>query len=237
MLNKPTMKKILLFTLFINFLGFSQKMDYKEYNNFLSKYVSFTGNVNYDNIYLNKPELEALVLSFEKNVPTTTTPKPDKIAFWINSYNLHTIKLIIDNYPLNSINDVIDPFKVNFISYKGILLSLDYVENEILRKLDDPRVHFGINSASISSPILINEVFEPETLDKQLNTAARFFINDASKNQLAKDQASVSKIFQWYKNDFTASKSLVEFINQYALIKLTDATVFTYKEFDFGLNK
>lgn len=231
------MKKILLLTLLINFLGFSQKMDYKDYNSFLTKYVSFTGNVNYDNIYLNKPELDALVLIFEKNMPSTTTTKPEKIAYWINSYNLHTIKLIIDNYPLNSINDVIDPFKVNFISYKGILLSLDYVENEILRKLDDPRVHFGINSASTSSPILINEAFEPETLDKQLNTAARFFINDATKNQLAADKAAVSKIFMWYKNDFTASKSIVEFINQFALVKLTDATVLSYREFDFALNK
>lgn len=231
------MRKIILITFLTSFLGFAQKMDYKAYNNFLYKYVSFTGNVNYDGIYLNKPELEELVLYFEKNIPSATTSKPEKIAFWINSYNLHSIKLIIDNYPVNSINDVIEPFKVNFISYKGILLSLDYVENEILRKLDDPRVHFGINSASISSPILVNEAFEPETLDKQLNTAARFFINDATKNQLATDKSSVSKIFQWYKNDFTASKSIVEFINQYALVKLNDATVLNYSEFNFGLNK
>ena len=231
------MKKLILIAFFVQLMGFSQKTDYKLYNTFLSKYVSFTGNVNYDGIYLNKAELEELVVFFEKNVPLTTVSKPEKIAYWINSYNLHAIKLIIDNYPVVSINDVIDPFKVNFVSYKGILLSLDYIENEILRKLDDPRVHFGINSASISSPILVNEAFEPETLDKQLNTAARFFINDATKNQLAADKASVSKIFQWYKNDFTATKSIVEFINQYALVKLTDATVLTYSEFNFGLNK
>lgn len=231
------MKKIILFTFLTSLFGFSQKMDYKAYNSFLSKYVSFTGNVNYDGIYLNKPELDELVLNFEKNIPSTAASKPEKIAFWINSYNLHAIKLIVDNYPVASINDVIEPFKVNFVSYKGILLSLDYIENEILRKLDDPRVHFGINSASISSPILVNEAFEPETIDKQLNTAARFFINDATKNQIAVDKASVSKIFQWYKNDFTASKSIVEFINQYALVKLSETTVVTYSEFNFGLNK
>ena len=231
------MKKLLLLTFLYSIFGFSQKMDYKSYNEFLSKYVSFTGNVNYDGIYLNKPELDNLVALFEKNLPAATVSKPEKIAYWINSYNLHAIKLVIDNYPVVSINDVIEPFKVNFISYKGILLSLDYIENEILRKLDDPRVHFGINSASISSPILVNEAFEPETLDKQLNTAARFFINDATKNQLAADKSSVSKIFQWYKNDFTATKSIVEFINQFALVKLSETTALTFNDFNFGLNK
>ena len=231
------MKKFLFLFLFICCSSFGQKIIYREYNSFLSKYVSITGNVNYDEIYLNKTELENVITFFEKNIPTEKATKEEKLVYWINSYNIHTIKLVIENYPVNAINEVKDCWKINFINYKGITISLDYVENEILRKLNEPRIHFAINSASISSPIISNEAFESSTVDKQLTNATRFFINDATKNQIATEKATLSKVFDWYKTDFTSSETIIDFVNKYSLTKLTPTAVVEYNEFNFGLNK
>jgi hypothetical protein len=42
------------------------------------------------------------------------------------------------------------------------------IENEILRKMDEPRIHFAINCASVSCPNLLNEAYTEAKLEQQL---------------------------------------------------------------------
>ncbi len=230
-------KKLLYFILFVSTTTFCQKFTYAPYSEFLNKYVSLTGNVNYDEIYLNKTELDLIIKNFEDNTPNEKATKNDKMVYWINSYNLHMIKLVIENYPLTSMNAIVEPWKVNFVNYKGIVISLDYIENEILRKMNDPRVLFALNSASISSPILKNEAYEVASLDKQLNSNCLFFINDTTKNSITAEKAVLSKIFLWYGIDFSNNINMIKFINQFSLTKISEATQISYNEFNFDLNK
>lgn len=230
-------KKLLYFVLFLSSTSFCQKFTFTPYSEFLNKYVSLTGNVNYDEIYLNKTELDQIVKSFEENIPNEKATKNEKMVYWINSYNVHMIKLVIENYPLTTMNSIVEPWKVNFVNYKGIVISLDYIENEILRKMNDPRVLFALNSASISSPILKNEAYELASLNKQLNSNCLFFINDATKNTLSLEKSVLSKIFLWYSSDFSNQANMIKFINQYSLIKISETTQITYNEFNFDLNK
>ena len=230
-------KKLLYLILFLSAGVFSQKFTYTPYSEFLNKYVSLTGNVNYDEIYLNKVELDQIIKNFEDNTPNEKATKNEKMVYWINSYNVHMIKLVIENYPLTTMNAIVEPWKVNFVNYKGIVISLDYIENEILRKMNDPRVLFALNSASISSAILKNEAYEVAILDKQLNSNCLFFINDPTKNSITPEKAVLSKIFLWYAIDFANSTNMIKFINQFSLVKISEATQITYNEFNFDLNK
>ncbi len=232
-----SIKNLLYLILFVSTTIFSQKFTYTPYSEFLNKYVSLTGNVNYDEIYLNKIELDHIINDFEQNTPSEKATKNEKMVYWINSYNVHMIKLVIENYPLTSMNSIVEPWKVNFVNYKGIAISLDYIENEILRKMNDPRVLFALNSASISSPILKNEAYEVSSLDKQLNLNCLFFINDTTKNSINAEKAVLSKIFLWYAIDFSNSTNMIKFINQFSLIKISETTQITYNEFNFDLNK
>jgi hypothetical protein len=90
-----------------------------------------------------------------------------------------TVKLIIiDNYPTKSIKDISDPWGKKFISLAGKNTVLG-IENEILRKMDEPRIHFAINCASVSCPNLLNEALHTEAkLEQQLKAVSISFIND-----------------------------------------------------------
>lgn len=99
------MKKLFILLL-LSATSFAQNFDYKSYNQFLGKYVSDKGNVNYDKIKTNKSELDAIIKQFEKTQPNDQWSQNEKIAYYINVYNVFTIKVVIDNYPTKSIKDI-----------------------------------------------------------------------------------------------------------------------------------
>lgn len=169
-----------------------------------------------------------------------------KMAYLINLYNAATLKLIIDEYPLKSIRDISSPWKQNRVMLFGKYVSLDHIEHDILRKdFSDPRIHFGVNCASIGCPALRNEAFRADKLDAQLNEQARKFLRDTSKNRV--DQKSgtlyLSSIFDWFKGDFVDKSGSVEkFIAPYLsgsdrkAVESGNLKV-KYTNYDWNLNK
>lgn len=136
-----------------------------------------------------------------------------KMAYLINLYNAATLKLIIDNYPTKSIRDISSPWKQNRVMLFGKFVSLDHIEHEILRKdFSDPRIHFGVNCASIGCPALRNEAFRADKLNAQLDEQARIFMNDPSKNRVDRKNGILylSSIFDWFKGDFVDKSGSVE---------------------------
>ncbi len=156
--------------------------------------------------------------------------KPQQMAFLINAYNAYTVELILTRYPkLASIKDLgsllQSPWKKEFVPLLGKTLSLDGIEHEQLRqrgRFDDPRVHFAVNCASIGCPALREEAFVAERLEAQLEEQTRRFMSDRSRNRwnAAKQQLEVSKIFDWYGEDFRLGHkgihSLAAFCARYA---------------------
>ena len=162
--------------------------------------------------------------------------KPQQQAFLINAYNAFTVDLVLTRYPkLASIKDLgsllQSPWKQKFVPLLGITTSLDGIEHEMLRvrgRYDDPRVHFAVNCASISCPMLREEAFVAERLDAQLDEQAQRFLSDRSRNRWnpATGKLEVSKIFDWYGEDFKLGHrgiaSLPAFLARYA-DRLADA--------------
>lgn len=139
--------------------------------------------------------------------------KAQQMAFLINAYNAYTVELILTRYPqLDSIKDLgsllQSPWKRKHIALLGSTMSLDGIEHETLRargRYDDPRIHFAVNCASIGCPPLREEAFTAERLAAQLDEQAQRFMSDRSRNRWnpAKRRLEVSKIFDWYGEDFT----------------------------------
>lgn len=231
------MKKIVLL-LFLSASSFAQNFDYKSYNKFLSIYVSEKGNVNYDKIETNKSELYAIIAKFEKTQPTDKWSKNEKLAYYINAYNVYTLKIVIDNYPTKSIKNIDNVWDKKFILSGKSKISLSDVEHKILRKMNEPRIHFAINCASFSCPNLLNEAYLPQTLDKQLETVTKSFINDKTKNTIAVNEIKVSEIFNWFGGDFkTKNTSVIDFINIYSTIKIDKKAKIKYLDYNWSLNK
>jgi hypothetical protein len=134
--------------------------------------------------------------------------KPQQIAFLINAYNAFTVEKVLTRYPdLGSIWDFGklfgNPFKDRFIRLFNRPSSLDQIEHDTLRRrYPDPRLHYALNCASIGCPMLREEAYVAERLERQLEEQAGRFLSDRSRNRYRDGRLEVSKIFDWYKEDF-----------------------------------
>jgi len=215
----------------------AQSMNHAKWNTLLQKNVSKDGNVNYKGFQKDSKELQGYLNELSSNVPNKTWSKNATLAYWINAYNAYTVKLILNNYPTKSIKDINDPWGKKFFTLGNEKYSLEEIEHEILRKMDEPRIHFAINCASFSCPNLLNEAYTAAKLDQQLATAAKSFINDKTKNTITTDKIEISKIFDWFAGDFKKKGSVIDFLNQYSTIKISSKAKVNYKEYNWSLNE
>ena len=212
----------------------------------LKKHV-INKRVNYDGFKRDEALLDNyLTILSETDVKSLTGNR--RFAFYINAYNAFTIKLVLTKFPgINSIKEIggffSSPWSKKFILLQGRRVSLDYIEHDILRpEFKDPRVHFAINCASKSCPSLLNEPYESSILESQLDNQAKKFINDPKNTFFKGDTLFISKIFQWFKKDFSDNPLL--FIQQYASIKLKEkfnlqkgSMTIRYLDYDWSLNR
>jgi len=166
--------------------------------------------------------------------------KNEKLAYWINTYNLLTIDLIIKTGETQSIKNQGSLFKNVWKKHKWLInkkfITLHEIEHEILRKFEDPRIHFAINCASLSCPDLHNEPFDAEKIDMQLDYVTNNFLKNNSKGLILKDgEYLFSKIFKWYSIDFGGSKNTRQFIANY-MPEVKKNKFSGYIEYNWNLN-
>ena len=219
-------------------------IDHSLWTEILKKNVSDGGKVNYKRLKNDGILLAQYVDLLSKNPPGKNWDPEEKIAYWINAYNAFTIKLIVDHYPVESIKDISNgipminsPWDIKFFSINGVSLDLNTIEHEILRKeFSEPRIHFAINCASSSCPVLREEAYRGKILDSQLNDQAYRFMLDRKKNIINLERTAISKIFDWFENDFTKEGSLKDFIQKYNN-QLDSSNPIEYLKYDWGLNE
>lgn len=220
--------------------------DHSLWTDLLQEYVNDSGFVNYQGLLGEKQKLNRYTEDLSNNPPSESWSENEKLAYWINAYNAFTVKLIVDNYPLESIKDLNPTIAIPTVStiwtkkwfqIGGEDFSLDQIEHKILRKdFEEPRIHFAVNCASFSCPPLRNEAFVAERIDAQLDEQARQFINDPVRNKIESDQVIISKIFSWFKGDFTENKTIVEYLNQYSKTKIDAEADVDHMDYLWSLN-
>ncbi|WP_432671188.1 DUF547 domain-containing protein [Flavobacterium sp. SM2513] len=211
-------------------------MQHDKWNTLLQKHVSCSGAVNYIGFQKDSKQLQVYLDELAANVPTTSWSKNEVLAYWINAYNAYTVRLILNHYPTKSIKDIKDPWGKKFFTLGTKKYSLEEIEHEILRKMNEPRIHFAINCASFSCPNLLNEAYTGAKLEKQLDAAAKSFINDATKNTISSSKVEISKIFDWFGGDFKEKGSIIDYLNKYSTVKISPKAKVSYKDYNWSLN-
>lgn len=205
----------------------STRFDHSKFDALLKQYVQ-NDKVNYAALKEDK-RLNEYLQELERANPDALATREEKIAFWINAYNAYTLKLVVDNYPIKSITDLSalgylslpfdSPWKRKFCKIGGKVYSLDDIEHTILRgEFGEEQIHFAVNCASESCPVLRPEAYTGEKLSAQLKEQAQAFLSDSTRNQfrLEGNTLYLSKIFEWYRSDFEKKKgSLLKYIAQY----------------------
>jgi hypothetical protein len=158
--------------------------------------------------------------------PATLVSREEKMAFWINVYNIAAIKTIIDHYPVDSIrsrkiNWLGLPWGRKAITVGGKQYSLEGIEfGELVEGLRDLRIHFGINCASVSCVDLRSEPFRAGMLDQQLEEEGKRFLASEQKGMRIDrtgKKVYLSQIFKFDKKHFDAyAGGAVKFILPYA---------------------
>lgn len=206
----------------------------------LQKYVTDQGYVDYKSFKLEHEKLLGYI-SFLNEISLDnrfhTFSKEELLAFWINAYNALTVDLIIKNYPIKSIKDIKNPWKQRLWQFGDKNYNLEDIEHEILRKMNEPRIHFAIVCASYSCPKLENKAFNAENLETQLTAATKEFLADNNRNEISENSIKISKIFSWFSQDFTENGSLIDFLNQYSKVTISPKAKKRYKDYNWALNE
>jgi hypothetical protein len=209
------------------------------YGRLLKQYVCH-GGVAYDRL---KNDQRILSAAEQESASATRAqiaalPANAQIAYYVNVYNLFTLDLIIKHLPLKQgIRDIDDPWKQRFIHFFGDTVSLDYIEHKILRKeFKEPRIHFALVCASKSCPVLSATPYTGDSLDMQLGGAAQRFLKDTTRNQFDSSGWHLSKIFDWYGDDFKGVYgSYQSFLAKTLGIPAGAKT--SFNEYDWSLNR
>lgn len=207
------------------------------------------GKVDYNGFKTDEVKLDEY-LKLLNNTEPNTLHEQERLALYINAYNAYTVKLILDKYkdgnPVKSIKDIgglfSSPWSIRFVQIGGETLTLDNVEHDIIRpEFKDPRVHFAINCASKSCPPLLSEAYIGEDIDSQLDKSTESFLNDQKNTYLSSNVLYVSKIFDWFSEDF--QDDIQGFVMQYALGELSSGIdeagkrlKIKYLDYDWSLN-
>ncbi|MFS4454771.1 DUF547 domain-containing protein [Maribacter sp. 2304DJ31-5] len=212
-------------------------IDHSPWNTLLGKYVDTDGDVDYSGFKKDKKALQDYLDYLSANEPVNSWSKKTGLAYYINLYNAATVLLILENHPLSSIKDISSPWGKDRVSIGSKKYSLGAIEHKVLRKMNEPRIHFAINCASYSCPKLLNEAYTAHTLEAQLQKATKDFINDTKRNKITGDALQLSNIFKWYKKDFTENGSLIDYINPYTQINISPKADIDYLKYDWSLNE
>jgi len=174
----------------------------------------------------------------------------ERLAFWINAYNILAIDLVVRNYPVDGIR-VLGGFftpvwKIDAGRVGGRPVTLHEIEHEVLRPMGDPRIHSALVCASTSCPSLRREPYTAERISAQFDDATQQFLANTRKG-LAVDRARrrvrLSRIFDWFAEDFEAAGGPVVFAARYApqnernwLANPPDGLRIDYFDYDWALN-
>ncbi len=233
------MRKIFLFlTLFFFLNSFGQT---STFNSLLKAHVDGKGNVNYKNFKKDEAKLDTYLDYLSETSPKKNWSAAKTKAFWVNAYNAYTIKLILNNYPLKSILKIKkkgkDAWNISFAKVGGKTYTLNHIEHKILRKdFNDPKIHVGVNCASGSCPKLGNFAFTETNYESKTNELMKKFINDPKRNKISEKKIHLSKIFEWFKGDFTKKGDLIDFLNKYSEVKISNKAKIKFLEYDWSLN-
>ena len=234
------MTKISTFICMLSFVAIQAQTSI--FDSLLQKNVDKTGKVDYQSLKNNETLLDNYLAYIQNNEPTKDWSSNKKKAFWINTYNAYTIKIILNNYPLKSIRDIkIDgktAWKIPFVKVGQKRYTLDQIEHKILRKkFNDPRIHVGINCASVSCPRLWNFAFTEDNIASSLDNLMKEFINNTTRNKISKNNLEISEIFNWFSKDFIKNGTIISYLNTYAAVKISEKASIKYLTYDWSLNK
>jgi hypothetical protein len=175
--------------------------DASRYDALLARAVS-NGRVDYGVVAEGRAELDSYLKAL-------ATAKGLSLAGQLNAYNALVLVGLLDAGVPAQVTDIKGFFDEKRYRIAGKAETLNGLERAI-RDHHDPRIHFALNCGARSCPPLHNRAFVQQTLDSTLSLlTARFLARDIQVDDVSK-RVFVTKLFDWYRDDFIVKEGSVE---------------------------
>jgi hypothetical protein len=122
----------------------------------------------------------------------------------------------------------------------GRKLSLNELANQIIRPtFKDPRINAALVHGAKGNLPLPNRAFRAADLDQTLDERMKRFINDPAYNTIDRENKKLilSKLFEWYADDFAGRNALPAYISKYAEGGSVEGFDVEFADFDWTLNR
>ncbi len=223
--------------------------------------------VDYARVVELRSRLDAYLDALARTDPARLEALPQEVqlAFWINAYNACMLRLVAEHYPIQrggaglfgSIRNLVAGYPANSVwqirevftrphcAVAGAPRSQDEIEHEIIRpRFGEPRIHFAVNCAARSCPVLWPEAYEPDRLEEQLDRATRHLVATPEHFRIEAGPPAtlrVNRVLDWYREDFDGLDGVRRFFVDYVdgpdRERLMDpATSVEFFEYDWTLN-
>ena len=229
-----------------------ETISHKKWKSILDAYLSIESSdgvnrFNYDAVSdSDRALLESYLAELQKIDPRNYN-RNEQFAYWVNLYNALTVEIILKHYPVSSIKQIrywsslFGPWSKKVAKVAGEKISLNDIEHRILRPIwQDPRIHFVVNCASIGCPNLLPEPLNSQSLETQLDLAAKDFLTNPRAVRVEGQELILSSIFEWYAEDFGSDEEEVvlyikTLLNSHATLKTGSPNKIRY-EYNWSLN-
>lgn len=218
--------------------------------------------VDYSGVVERSEQLDAylaLMAAVDPDVVNRAS-REEQLAFWINAYNACMLRLVADNYPIqksgglfsrirnavagrpaNSVWQIPDVFSTKHCTIAGEDRSQDDIEHSIIRPMGEPRIHFAVNCAAISCPVLWPEAYVAGRLDEQLDRAVRRLVESPEHFAVEGSTIRLNKVLDWFKDDFGGTEGLRTFFAPYlsdeaAALIVDPSSDIDFFDYDWTLN-
>src|SRR5262245_34601667 len=127
----------------------------------MNRFVDDQGRTDFAALAADRPELDEF-LAYVARVSPSTSPelfplRAAVLAYHRNAYNALAMRGVIDESVTDGFTGFIGRqmfFRVRKVVVGGRRMSLSVYENEVIRPLGEPRVHFALNCMARSCPRL-----------------------------------------------------------------------------------
>lgn len=203
-INNPLSTKVISHALWQKFLDRHLSTNQEQIN--LIDYP----NIGHDDMMLLQKYIQDM-----SHIDIDNYNRNEQLAFWINLYNALTVQTVAHYYPITNIQEIrispglfsVGPWGANLITVQNIPLSLDDINNRIIRPIwNDPRALYTLNNATIGAPNLNKASYSGIDIEKRLNQAASTYINSLRGAQVIEGELIISKLYDWYEEDFGGTK-------------------------------
>ena len=202
--------------------------------------VDERGAIDFDGIRGDSGDLDTMEAWIADPSSGGQAPGPARIAQLCNVYNALAVYNVLHSGVLPK--DKFSFFYMRTLAFEGDRISLYDLENDVIRPLGEPRIHFALNCMVKGCPRLPPEAFDSfdaARFEEQLEAATREFFADPRHVELRPDERKVlfSAILDWYEKDFLAvAPSLVAYANRYRAEPIPEHWEVGFLDYDWTLN-